>query len=47
MEKNNYGRLPINPSLITPFHPPLAGYLEDNDSFALLDNDGDPLIDNG
>lgn len=47
MENNRYGLLPFNSELITPFNPPLSGYLEDNEPFVLLDNDGDPLTDNG
>jgi len=47
MDNHNYGTFQQNPDAIHPFIPPLPGFLEDNNSIALTDNNGDPLIDNG
>ena len=47
MENIKVGTFQTNPSLIQPFIPPLPGFLEDNNSVSLTDNNGDSLLDNG
>jgi hypothetical protein len=47
MENSKVGTFQQNPSITSPFIPPLPGVLEDNNSVALTDNNGDVLIDNG
>jgi hypothetical protein len=42
-----YGKIAVNPNVITPFNPPPPDSLLDNDLVALRDNNTNPLLDNG